>query len=360
TARYPREARETNADTSCVRQPEARNTRCQAVRTLQPTTAFPQRKRRARATRASSLSPARGRRPRGQWACLGAARARRDRGAAHSGSRHGKPDRWQSALYIRASGLEPGRELERRAEAVGCLVDRKSGRIGCNLEQDPARLAKIDRTKILTVENRRHVEAERDNLFPPDMLLLVRLGAKRDVMHGSSTEPALDRFGMAQHVELGPDGSVAGVCRTQATPPGVFRDLTIAERFGQQLDRPLRRFDAQCHRPKSADRCGNIAVAPRGIGGFEAMARRDLELQPVRIAKSDRWTRETRERSVDVDAPLGEPNYPAVQGFRRRRERHCIDHAAAAAAAASRHERKERENRARMSRLVSVIEMIGA
>src|SRR5262249_39766471 len=85
-----------------------------------------------------------------------------------------------------------------------------------------------------------------------------------------------------------------------------------------------------------------------------------LELQPVRIAKSDRWTRETAERSVDVDAPLGKPNYPAVQGFRRRRERHCIDHAASAAAAASRHERKERENRARMSRLVSVIEMIGA
>src|SRR5262249_10924151 len=70
--------------------------------------------------------------------------------------------------------------------------------------------------------------------------------------------------------------------------------------------------------------------------------------------------RPSRERSVDVDASLGKPNYPAVQGFRRHREGHCIDHAASAAAAASRHERKERENRARLSRLVSVIEMIGA
>src|SRR5262249_55505327 len=78
------------------------------------------------------------------------------------------------------------------------------------------------------------------------------------------------------------------------------------------------------------------------------------------ILKPDRRPRETLERSLDSAAPLGKPNYPAVQGFRRRRERHCIDHAASAAAAASRHERKERENRARMSRLVSVIEMIGA
>src|SRR5262249_41163983 len=154
---------------------------------------------------------------------------------------------------------------------------------------------------------------------PPDVLLLVRLGAKRDVMHGSSTEPAVDRFGVTQHVELCPDGSVASVCRAQATPSGVFRDLTIAERFAQQLDRPLWRFDAQCHRPNPADRRRDIAVTPRGIGRFEAIDRRDLELQPVRIAKSDRWAGETRERSVDVDASLGEPNYPAVQGFRRRR-----------------------------------------
>src|SRR5437762_432302 len=83
-----------------------------------------------------------------------------------------------------------------------------------------------------------------------------------------------------------------------ATPPRIFRDLTIAECFGQQLDRPVGRFDAQCHRPKSADRCGNIAVALRGIGRLEAIDRRDLELQPVRIAKSDRWTRETREWAV--------------------------------------------------------------
>src|SRR5262249_60466861 len=124
--------------------------------------------------------------------------------------------------------------------------------------------------------------------------------------------------------------------------------------------RASRTLHAYVPRPKPAERCRNIGVAPGGIGRFGAIDRHDLELQPVRIAKSDRWTRETAERSVDVDAPLGKPNYPAVQGFRRRRERHCIDHAASAAAAASRHERKERENRARMSRLVSVIEMIRA
>src|SRR5262249_52509363 len=113
TARYPREAQETNADTSCVRQPEARNRQSQALRTLPPTTGYPRRKRRARAAGSSPLSPARGRRPRGPWAGPGAARARRARRAAHSSSRPGKPDWRQSALYIRAFGLEPGRELER-------------------------------------------------------------------------------------------------------------------------------------------------------------------------------------------------------------------------------------------------------
>src|SRR5262249_25151496 len=62
---YPREAQETNADTSCVRQPEARNRQSQAVRALPPTTGYPRRKRRARAAGSSPLSPARGRRPRG-------------------------------------------------------------------------------------------------------------------------------------------------------------------------------------------------------------------------------------------------------------------------------------------------------
>ena len=102
------------------------------------------------------------------------------------------------------------------------------------------------------------------------------------------------------------------------------------------------------------------AVGRRGRDPFEVVDRRDLESEPVRIAKSDHGTRETRERPVDVDAPLGEPNHPAVQGFSRHREGHGIDHAAAAAAAAGRHERKERENRAGMSRRVAVIEMIGA
>src|SRR5262249_36522043 len=150
-----------------------------------------------------------------------------------------------------------------------------------------ARLAKIDRTKILAVENRRHVEAERDNLFPPDVLLLVRLGAKRDVMHGSSTEPTVDRFRMAQYVELGPDGSAVGVCRAQATPPGTSRALTIAECLGQQLEGPLRRSNAQRHAPKPANRLRDIAVGLRGIDPFEAIDCRDLEPQPVRIAKSD-------------------------------------------------------------------------
>src|SRR5262249_28897604 len=84
TARYPREAQETNADTSYARQPEARNRQSQAVRTLPPTTGYPRLKRRARAAASSPLSRARGRRPRGLLAGLGAACARRDRGAAHS------------------------------------------------------------------------------------------------------------------------------------------------------------------------------------------------------------------------------------------------------------------------------------
>src|SRR5262245_8091919 len=166
--------------------------------------------------------------------------------------------------------------------AITCKADESHGSLSAT--------GATNRAKILAVENRRHIEAERYNLFPPDVLLIVRVRTKRDVMDGSSTRPTVDRFGMAQYIELGPDGSAAGVCRAQATPPGVFSDLTIAECLGQQFDGPLRRFNAQRHAPKPADRSRDIAVGLRGIDPFEAIDRRDLEPQPVRIAKFNHRT----------------------------------------------------------------------
>ena len=68
-------------------------------------------------------------------------------------------DRRQRALELLAQVLVLRREPQRLAEVLGVLVDREAGGEGRDLEQDPARLAEVDRAEVVAVAHVGHVAA---------------------------------------------------------------------------------------------------------------------------------------------------------------------------------------------------------
>src|ERR1700730_1056976 len=77
------------------------------------------------------------------------------------------------------------RGLQAFAEAAGPVVSRETGTFSGDFEQNSTGLAKIDRMKIETVDHRRNMEPEVDQLFSPAQLLLIVRAAKCDVMRGA-------------------------------------------------------------------------------------------------------------------------------------------------------------------------------
>src|SRR5216684_1201062 len=75
--------------------------------------------------------------------------------AARRGGRY--DDGRQVELQVLAPPFVLGRQLQRRAERVGRLVDREPWLIGRDLEEDAARLAEINRAEVLALDDRRHV-----------------------------------------------------------------------------------------------------------------------------------------------------------------------------------------------------------
>lgn len=106
-------------------------------------------------------------------------------------------DRRQSAFDVGARQLKPRRQLERRAETIGHLVDRKAGWLGRDLEQDAAGFAEIYRTEIPAIENRRNIKSERKDLFAPSLLLFIASRAERDVVDGAAAPPVALSLGLA-------------------------------------------------------------------------------------------------------------------------------------------------------------------
>jgi hypothetical protein len=112
-------------------------------------------------------------------------------------SRARQSDRWQSAFDVGARQLKPRRQLERRAETIGRLVDRKAGWVGRDLEQDAAGFTEIYRTEIPAIENRCHIESERKDLFAPTHLLLIAARSERDVVDGAAAPLVALSLGLA-------------------------------------------------------------------------------------------------------------------------------------------------------------------
>ena len=112
------------------------------------------------------------------------------------------------------------------------LIRGESRRIGGNLEQNTARLAKINRVEILTIQNRRHIVMLARELGLPLPLYRVRLGSKGHVVHCAHTHRAASGIGLAQdmlgHNPIGIYGIAKTVVGYGASSLGVKLDVENA------------------------------------------------------------------------------------------------------------------------------------
>src|SRR6185312_7732442 len=83
-----------------------------------------------------------------------------------------------------------------RTQLLGRFIDGKPGWIRCDLEKYSAGLTKINRMKILPIDDRRDVVLESCQCPLPFFLLRIRRRPPRDVMdgtHGDAPRPARGR-----------------------------------------------------------------------------------------------------------------------------------------------------------------------
>src|SRR5262245_31498622 len=93
-------------------------------------------------------------------------------------------ERRQPGFDLVAMGFERLRQLEGPAELIGGFVYGKSGDVCCDLEQDPARLAEIERAEIAAVLLLGGADAVvRRELPHHGELLGILGGAEGDVVH---------------------------------------------------------------------------------------------------------------------------------------------------------------------------------
>src|ERR1700682_2590736 len=82
-------------------------------------------------------------------------------------------------------GLVVGGQLQTLAQVLDRFVGGKSRSFGRNFKENPARVAEINRMKILAIDHWRDAKAKIAKLVSPLQLLLLVRAAKRDVMHGA-------------------------------------------------------------------------------------------------------------------------------------------------------------------------------
>src|SRR6516164_4620260 len=97
--------------------------------------------------------------------------------------------------------FEPYRKLEALAKIFDRLVSCKAGRISRDFKQNTARLAKINGTEILAVDDWRDVVLEFGERIPPLHLLIVCCRSPRHMMHGSDGNPSGTPFWGADEID---------------------------------------------------------------------------------------------------------------------------------------------------------------
>ena len=158
---------------------------------------------------------------------LGPGRGREER---RRGRRHREVDRRQDRLDLGAMGLVLRRQLELFAESLDRLVDCEARRIGGELEQNAARLAKVYGMEVIAIDHRRRMEAGSfDGAAHRELRCIVR-HPKSDVMHGPRAADAAGEAADGAHVDERPRTVIA--CRV--APRGlVVAHWTEPKRVGE-------------------------------------------------------------------------------------------------------------------------------
>src|SRR5919202_3559159 len=147
--------------------------------------------------------------------------------------------------------LQPGRKLQALAEVVRVFVHRKAGRVGGDLEEDPARFAEVDRAEVLPVEDVGHVETAIRNLFSPLFLRCLVRRPPRDVVHRPDRRQPSGPVWLLPHVREAPAGARREVPRP---PPILFCSLLEAQKGHEQVHGDLRRPLRERHARDAPDR----------------------------------------------------------------------------------------------------------
>src|SRR3954470_21370852 len=117
---------------------------------------------------------------------------------------------WQHGFDLRAMWFVLLRKLELFAQSVRGFIDREARKIGGELEEHAARLAKVDGAEVIAVDDRCGLESSLQHLRSERELRAVVVDAKRDVVHRSCARLARHESTDGAHIDDRPRGAVSG------------------------------------------------------------------------------------------------------------------------------------------------------
>src|SRR5579875_2779623 len=98
-------------------------------------------------------------------------------------------DRAKRGLDSSSIRLEEWRQGEALAQVSDVLVDSEAGAVGCDLEENPTRLAEIDRREIIAINDGGDPQASRADVLTPRLLLRTARRPKGNVVNTTDSKP---------------------------------------------------------------------------------------------------------------------------------------------------------------------------
>src|SRR5262245_3614380 len=158
--------------------------------------------------------------------------------------------------------LFPWRKLQIAAQLRERLVHGEPRLHRRDLDEDAARLAKINRLEVLAIENLGHLHTACDQLLAEAALFVRNRNRERHVVHGAETVDSRRRVRRVDELEPVPRRILAD--RQSRAMAGLACDPE-AEHACQKVDALLRRANRERDAMKPADRrvLPHTAIAPR-------------------------------------------------------------------------------------------------